>query len=178
MTTLSGQLGLVPVALEDGLRTGPWLGDQVIAVLAANALAFVLAFVGWWETSGISTARGQLGWLALSLVGVAIALGANAWFLARGRGVIRLGQAVALQQIEHGLLPDPAGSRERSNGGSLRACGNGVHSRPMAEGLVAASNMSRYHRSSCPFVAGKDVEVESAAAHAAAGRRPCEVCEP
>jgi len=174
MTTLAGQLGLLPVALEDRLRTGPWSGDQIVATLVANALAIVLAFVAWWETSGIATARGQLGWLALGLVGVAIALGANAWFLARGRGVIRLGCAVALQPLERVGLSGSAPSSERSNGRSLAR----VRSAPMAVGLVAASNMSRYHRSSCPFVDGKDVEVATSAAHAAAGRRPCEVCEP
>src|SRR5947199_77054 len=61
-----------------------------------------------------------------------------------------------------------------------RAAANGVTagraSRPDA--LVAAPNMTRYHRRACPLAAGKTVRPATRAAHERAGRRPCGVCQP
>jgi hypothetical protein len=44
--------------------------------------------------------------------------------------------------------------------------------------LLAADNMTRYHTSDCPFVAGKVVVAAPAISHRRAGRRPCGVCRP
>jgi hypothetical protein len=46
------------------------------------------------------------------------------------------------------------------------------------EVLVAADNMTRYHRSTCPAAAGKNVSSAAEHEHLALGRRPCGLCLP
>lgn len=171
--TLASELGLVPAGVRTSLRTGPWSPDHGIAVCAANLLAIVLCFVAWWQTSGIATARAQLGWFDASLLGVVIGIGANAWFIARGRRMIRLGQVVALAGV--------AGPFGYSNGGELST--NGSHPVKHKEIVpagryVAGERMSRYHIASCLLAADKQVTENSRAVHERAGRRPCELCQP
>jgi hypothetical protein len=44
--------------------------------------------------------------------------------------------------------------------------------------LVAAANMTRYHRPACPLASGKVVQTAAVGRHRQAGRRPCGVCLP
>jgi hypothetical protein len=46
------------------------------------------------------------------------------------------------------------------------------------EVFVAADNMTRYHRSSCPAVVGKDVSPAAEEKHLSLGRTPCGLCLP
>ena len=171
-------------------RTGPFSPDQLGGLLAANAASAALIFAGWWVTSGLSSAHRQLAWLNLSLLGLVTAGAANGIWLARGRRGVSLARTA--------LFPYPPGSHSASgNGMSMRDdvvaawSPSGFRPRPPAaealraasvardsEGLVAASNMSRYHRSGCLLVAGKEVRVVARAEHERAGRAACEVCRP
>lgn len=165
--SLAGAVGLHP-----GRRTCPWSGGQFAAVVAANALALGLALVGWFYSSGKVHADDQIGWLNVSFAGVVLAIGANGFFLARGRQTVRLAMPVALDRTSgsrgwHAPVSD-------SNGSAA------VHSAlpPSSEWFVAIAGTQRYHRPECALVAGKATQEATAGHFAGAGRVPCEVCGP
>jgi hypothetical protein len=166
---------------------GPWNPDHLVGLLVANGIGLVLVFVGWWEASGLGSAKNQLAWLNLSLLGLVTAGGANGLWLARGRRVVTLARAVVLPYPPGvGLRPaaGPAGSNGHAPGRTKPA----QRRPPTAErppgvagqsgGLVAGSAMSFYHHASCLLVTGKDVRVAGRAEHERAGRKACEVCRP
>jgi hypothetical protein len=129
----------------------------------AVTVGFTLLAGGWWGATGTRVFDDQVAFARLAAIGVLAAQGGFVWSLVRGRRAL--------------------GHRVR-NVGHLSALGSAVP--PAASGatavpppgLVAAPDMTRYHRPDCAFTAGKAVSAASAADHAAAGRRPCGVCRP
>lgn len=154
---------LDPMILEKPAPLGPWTPDHLIRVLVSNALGVALVFGGWWLVGGVGSARTQLGWLNVSLLGLAIAGAANGLWLARGYRAVNLGRRAILP---YGSLVHPPSSEHEP------AEPDG------ATPLVAASVMSRYHRRGCLLVAEKDVRVAGRGEHERARRQPCEVCRP
>jgi hypothetical protein len=143
-----------------------------VTITAANGAAVALAVAAWWATSGMDTAGSQVGWSGVGLLGVVIALAANAWFLARGRQVVRVTQRAVLGQSS--FMPFSAdGAVPVADGGSTAVrLLTSEHSYLTVRGTV------RYHRPTCPLVARKDVDEASRSVHEESGRKACEVCEP
>ena len=165
-------LGFLTGALGGQSRRGPWAAGQVVALAAANAIALSLAAAAWWATSGMDRATPQIGWSSVGLLGVVIALAANAWFLARGRQMVRVAQHAVFVQPH--LAPfAPYNGAPVANGGTKPA-------RPAASGdrYLSVPRTVRYHRPSCPLVARKDVDEAPRSVHEQSGRKACEVCEP
>lgn len=177
---------LDPRALGRDARrvVGPWTSDQFVWLLAMNTVGVTFVFTGWWIASGMGSAHDQLGWLDLSVLGLVVAGGANAWWLARGRRVVSLGRAAVLPwppdaRSAHVSADTGPGSNGHSPHPTSPYPSNGARRRLSGvDGLVAGTRMSRYHRSSCLLVAGKQVRVGSRAEHERAGLAPCEVCAP
>jgi hypothetical protein len=158
------------VGLNTPHGTGPWNRTQFAGLVGGNVLAVALAFVGWVRASSEGRAGDQIVWLNVSFAGVVVALGVNGFFLARGRQTVRLATPVALAGTRRsGAAPVPS-----SNGsGPIRSAGA-----PRPGRFVAVAGLNRYHRHHCALVSGKAVEEAMADSFAAAGRIPCEVCEP
>lgn len=165
-------LGFLTGALGGQSRRGPWGAGQVVALAAANAIAVALAAAAWWATSGMDQATSQIRWSGVGLVGVVIALASNAWFLARGRQMVRVAQHAVLAQPH--LVPFPAYSSAPVADGSSTAV------RPPTSGdrYLTVRGTVRYHRPACPLVARKDVDEAPRSVHEQSGRKACEVCEP
>jgi hypothetical protein len=150
---------------------GPFQPDHLATVLAANIVGAALIFAGWWAASGTSSARSQLAWLNLTLVGLIVAAAANGLWLARGRRTVMLARGSVLPYPpRRAASPRAASSNGHGPVGRIAASGH--------EGFVAASNMTRYHSAGCGLVTGKQVMVAPRAAHESAGRIACEVCRP
>ena len=155
-------------------RTRPWAGRQVVGVVTANAVTVAVTLVAWWAASGTGKATEQIGFSSLALVAAVIALASNTWFLARGRQMIRGAQGVVMGERRfapftgHTVPPAPNGSRRPRAGTVVPPDGR----------YPTVSGTSRYHRPSCPLVAGKDTDDAPRSAHEQAGRHPCEVCQP
>ena len=143
-----------------------------MTITAANGVAVALAVAAWWATSGMDTATSQVGWSGVGLLGVVIALAANAWFLARGRQVVRVAQGAVFGQPR--FIPFPA------DGGAPIADGNSTAVRAPTSGdrYLTVRGTVRYHRPACPLVARKDVDEAPRSVHEQSGRKACEVCEP
>jgi hypothetical protein len=150
----------------------PWSAGQVVTITAANGVAVALAVAAWWATSGMDTATSQVGWSGVGLLGVVIALAANAWFLARGRQVVRVTQGAVF-----GL---PRFVPFAADGAAPVADGSSTAVRPPASGdrYLTVRGTVRYHRPACPLVARKDVDEAPRSVHEQSGRKACEVCEP
>lgn len=166
---------------EAATNFGPWTPDHLAGVLVANGVGIVLVFWGWWASSGTGSQHQALSGLDISVLGLVIAGGANAWWLARGRRVVSLARAVVLPR---GVRPTPhrasapTPAAHNGNGHAPVRTAAPRHDGTRADALVAGARMSRYHRVSCPLVADKQVKVGSRAAHERAGLAACEVCEP
>ena len=160
-------------ALRGQSRTRPWAGAQVVGVTTANAIAVAVTLAAWWAASGTGKATEQVGWSSLALAGAVIAVASNTWFLARGRQMVRVAQSAVMGErrfvpFQGGtVLPAPNGSSSR-------------RSQPVPSGghYLAVPGTSRYHRPSCPFVAGKETDDAPRSDHEQAGRHSCEVCQP
>jgi len=143
-----------------------------VTLATANAAAVGLAVVAWWATSGMDAATSQLRWSGIGLFGALIALAANAWFLARGRQLIRGSQGTLLAQVRFAPVPAESGPPVTN--------GVGKAVRPVSSDdcYVSVAGSVRYHRPTCPMVARKDVDEAPRSVQERSGRRACEVCEP
>ena len=143
-----------------------------MTITAANGAAVALAVAAWWATSGMDTATSQVGWSGIGLLGVVIALAANAWFLARGRQVVRVAQGNVLGWSR--FAPFSA------DGAAPVADGSSTAVRPPTSEhhYLSVRGTVRYHRPACPLVARKDVDEAPRFVHEESGRKACEVCQP
>ena len=154
-------------------RTRPWGGAQVAGVATANAVAVASTIAAWWAASGTGKATEQVGWSSIALAGAVIAVASNTWFLARGRQMVRVAQSAVMG--ERRFVPYRGGTVPPAPNGSSRR-----RSQPVPAGghYLNVPGTRRYHRPSCPLVAGKDSDDAPCSGHEQAGRRACEVCEP
>jgi hypothetical protein len=137
---------------------------SIVAVLGAGG--FVAMAIAWRGTATTVRVDHQVDWLPLGVAGASAAtLAMVGWVLAGRRSVAeRVAGLTALV---------PAHSSSASNAAAESRAGRAAE--PAA--LVATDGMVRYHRPSCPLVAGKPARAQGRAAHEAAGRRPCGICE-
>jgi hypothetical protein len=163
------RLPIAPVNSSVGGRTlaGPWSSDAFTRLLVSNAVGLMMIIAGWYEASGAGAIRAQMGWLNLALAGLVIAGVANGLWLLRGRQAMSLAGAVILSPPQGYSTVRPSTALPTSKS---HRNGRGY--------LVAGNGMTRYHRSECVMVAGKEVWQTGRAQHERAGLRPCEVCEP
>lgn len=146
----------IPSSAIPGGRVAAW-ALRLLGCAGAVAIA-----VAWWRASETVRVEQQVEWAPLGLAGAsAISLALLLSFVAARQAV-----AVRLRRLAPALEKwnGPAGTDDESPSGDLGP-------------LVAAGNMARYHRGSCPLAAGKPVRTGSRTDHEAAGRRPCGVCE-
>jgi hypothetical protein len=133
-------------------------GSRLVSLLGFAALG-----AAWLGTAHLTRIEDQIPWLAVALLGLALACGAPVWALTGQRRAvaIRLAEVTDLLELHAGRAGETAA------GGVGRS-----------DDLVASASMVRYHRPACPLAAGKRVVPATRSAHAAAGRQPCGVCEP
>lgn len=135
--------------------------DVAVGYVAVVAVAGLIA-AAWWGASGDADEGRQFGWLGLAFAAdAAIGLIAAAWL---GVGYRRV--ALRRRSLLSGLAAEPAATVAPADEGAGTAV------------FVRGAGMSRYHRSGCHLVVGKNVEEAAAADHEAAGCRPCPVCRP
>ena len=143
--------------------SGPWTQDHRIALVLRNGVALTLMIVGWWMASGTTSIGAEVAWLSVAVLGLVVAGIANGLWLAMGYRSIVLARNVVI-----------------TPGQDLNPVRTETPARP-AEGetsLVTADAMSRYHRTDCQLVVGKELRTAARSLHEQSGRRPCEVCEP
>lgn len=131
-----------------------------VAVTVGFGLALLVA--GYWGVSGTRVFDDQVSAARTAAAGVLVAQLGFGLVVLRGRRALGRRLGVGLTRNE------PAGAVTADGQAALRT----------TTGFVAAPDMTRYHRDSCAFVAGKAVVPAATAEHEQAGRRPCGVCLP
>ncbi|MGH9035735.1 MAG: hypothetical protein ACRD0O_08215 [Acidimicrobiia bacterium] len=139
--------------------TEPWSRRAVLRAVVAVGVAAVLLVVAWVGASDTTQVDTQLRWLNLGLVGILLVGAATAVTTLDGR------RAVGIRRQQ--LLPD-----EPKTAAATDVLSNGT------EPIVSVARMRRYHRTSCPLVAGKPAQAAEVAVHRQAGLEPCGICEP
>lgn len=159
---------LSPAALRaagaDGF--GPWTSADLVRTAVCNAVGLLMVGVSWDQAAGQTLIRNELFWLELGLLGVAVAATGNALWILSGRRHVGLARTVVLPHRRP--RPAPAGPAR-----SAQAADPGGNT-----DLWAGPTMTRYHRPDCPFLQDKAAQPASREDHQAAGRMPCELCEP
>lgn len=136
---------------------------RVLAVIGVSLMAF-----SWYGASDTVRVERQVEWATLGLAGAsAVSFGMILWcFVARRTVQARLGRLAS-------VIGDTGSRPARSASGStLRPDGL------TTDRFVASQVMVRYHRATCPLVAGKPTGSGTRMEHEDAGRKPCGVCEP
>ena len=159
---------------EPGVSTVPWAADQILGVVAVDVIGLGLVVAGWWMASGTAKAGTQVAWLNVSILGLVLSGGANGLWLTRVRRAVTLSRTTVETLIRAAVLADASTVSEWYAPAVPSGNGNGAD----AGGLVASPAMSYFHRPDCLLAADKHVDAMVRAKHVAAGRRPCEVCQP
>lgn len=148
----------IPGAALPGGRTTAW-AVRLLRLGGAAAVA-----IAWLQSSATVEVDRQVDWAAVGIAGVAaIGLASVLAFVAARQALaMRLHRLVSVvEAMPTATEPDVQPAHVVT-----------------PELPVAAPNMARYHRSSCPLARSKPVRADKHADHEAAGRRPCGVCEP
>ncbi|HVY10866.1 MAG TPA: hypothetical protein VHB18_12065 [Mycobacteriales bacterium] len=140
----------------------PWTAPLLSRLIAFNVIGFVFIAVSWYQVSGELTVRDELAWFNVGVVGLIVSGIGNGYWLLAGRS--HVGRARMM------VLP-PRATPLRGDWDDRLA--EDLENRP-----VAGVAMTRYHRPTCPMVAGKETTSTTRRAHERAGRTPCELCEP
>lgn len=155
-------LSLERVVQRDVRALRPWTAPLLSRLITFNVIGFMLVAMSWYQVSGEVAVRDQLAWFNVGVVGLIVSgIGNGSWLLS-GRSHIGRARMMVL----------PPRAKSASSGWDARLAED-LENRPVA-GLA----MTRYHRPSCPMVAGKQTTATTRRAHERAGRTPCELCEP
>lgn len=133
----------------------PWAVGDAVGLYLATLAGLVMIFVAWYNASGSDRLSTMVAWTNLGVGGIIVSGTANALWLLSGRRAVGERRRWLLEVTDE---DQPMETR--------------------SERLVAGPGMTRFHLESCPLVVGKSATAASRKEHAAAGRRPCGVCEP
>jgi hypothetical protein len=144
--------------IDDRQPSRLWTRSQVQAVAAVNAVGAALIVTSYAVCAGLSTLHGQIPWINLAVVGVAIAGSANAalLFFARRAFRVRFGTVTAV--VSAVTAPVPAAARPRD------------------AWVRVARGGSLVHRPDCPFVHDRPTRRVDAATVRDNDPRRCGVC--
>jgi hypothetical protein len=136
-----------------------WARRDVVQLVVLSVLGVVLMAAGWYMSGDGQPLDQQMPRLDLAVGGLLIGVLGGGLFLIRGlRGVAdrkATVKALAARRVAARATATPLVATDE---------------------LVAAADMTRYHRAACPLVAGKPVAAAGRAEHERRDRRPCGLC--
>ena len=142
-------------------ESSPWLPSMMLFWQVLTAVMGIALIIAWYSVSGKSVFDDQKPGIDIAILVLIISCALDGMFILAGR------RAVGARR-EHLLSSVPVIPRRRG----------ATSSAPALAGLVAGDGLTRYHRTSCQLVEGRDWPIASLAAHQAAGRTACGVCAP
>ena len=139
----------------------PWQVAHLLVWYVGAGAGLVVILVAWWGASGTTRVPALVTWVNVGVAGLVVSGLANLVWLLEGRR--------AVGERRYAVLGDPDVSAltQRPAAGSAAD-----------EPLVAAGPMTRYHRTGCPAVSGKQVSAAARDDHESVGRSPCGICRP
>ena len=150
----------------------PWSVQDLTRLAGGYAFAFVVIGIAWFGASDqVAWNDAQVLWVNVGGAGLILAALSSAIWILYGRRMVGRKRLLLLALLEERQQlvastrrkPAPAFSADEPLAGVALVTGNG---------------MSKYHRASCPLVAGKAIREASANSVNADGLVPCGVCEP
>lgn len=147
------------IILRQRRSARPWAGDAVARLAIANVVALCVIVAGVYQVAGAEGIRARMAWLNLGIAALVASGCANGLWLLRVRGVV--GDA------REGLA---GWASELPIRGGLTSADEGT--------VVLVPGTGRYHRASCAFVAGRQIERVSVSDANGGARQACEVCLP
>jgi hypothetical protein len=151
-------------------RPYPWLVGDVLSVLVADVVGLGLLMGALYGTRHTTDPDRLVLLLNVAAAGLIVSLAGNAVFFLTGLRQVG--------QLRTELLGRPADGEAAAGSGADVPANTAYDAVAEDELLVAADNMTRYHRSSCPAVVGKAVSPAGEDRHLSLGRRPCGLCLP
>lgn len=154
--------------LVAALVEGPWELPHLASLSSRLAVASLGLVVSWIGSSGTTSWNAQQAWTAVGIGSVVLGMtGIVGWLRA---GVAEL-RAFKVEQLSRRQLHrvvdagyEPAAGRGRASGAD--------------DGVITGNGMTRYHRATCLFVAGKPTKQLHRSDARGAGLEPCAVCAP
>ena len=138
----------------------PWSRADLVGFGAMTAVGGALLSLGWFGAADRLELGRQVAYLNLGVAGLLVGGAGGLSWLRSGLRSVRARKAAILVELR-------AGTVDAFPEATLVAA---------TAAYVATTAMTRYHRPSCSFVAGKEVTASTLAAHTAAGRKPCGMC--
>lgn len=153
-------------------RRMPWTVEDLMRTYLGNAIGLVAVLTSWYGVSGTAVPARSVRWLVVGIAGV-IALGTvNGLWLLAGRRAVGERSALVHAGIEELL---PALSRTPAMSPAVAPVTSVATDMAPEGALVTVAGGTRYHRSDCQLVVGKDLV---RGAEVLAARTPCGVCAP
>jgi hypothetical protein len=123
--------------------------------------SLILLATAWYGASDTTNFVNQIYWIVLGIAGTVLLSFGALMFLLDGMREIRGRRLAVMQDLDAALSDAPQTAQV---------------TRDLA---VASSQMTHYHRGTCPLVRGKSVPIIGlSVTHLDAGRVPCGVCAP
>lgn len=135
----------------------PWGQTTITVSLGIQLLTFGVLGWAFVQARYEATVPDQEPWAVLAVLAAVLSGAANGWWLLTGRRAL----AQRRQRLFGRGRGAPVGPRIAE-----------------PDALVAAAEMTRYHRAGCTLAHGKAVLGAPRSSHEAAGRRPCDWCRP
>lgn len=138
----------------------PWQVSHLLVWYLGAGLGLTVIVAAWWGSSGTTSVTTLITWVDVGVVGVVVSGIANLLWLLEGRRAVGERRYAVLGDVDVSLHAQAPALPESE------------------QPLVATEQMTRYHRPSCPAVAGKQVTAAARADHESAGRSRCGICQP
>jgi hypothetical protein len=147
---------------QDRSGDSPWASEDVTRLACILAAGLAANTIAWYGASGATHWSTQMRWLVLAIGGVTItAAGCVRWVIAGLRST-RHDRAEIVGAIEARWLAFDEPIRPVQDTRDV---------------VVAGRTMTRFHRPTCQFAAGKQVAVLTMSQVRSRGLIPCPVCD-
>lgn len=143
-----------------------WGFDHSKAWFGVNVACAALLGISWYVASGESTLDSQISSVNLAVLSVLVQGAANVvWLRSSRRALVRRrGRLEADLEVEYRAGTPVDAEPISASGADVR--------------LIAGPGTTRFHRSNCELVAGRNWPVVRADDERVQSRRPCGVCRP
>ena len=151
-----------PETLRSPRDLGPWHSELLTRLLLGNGLGLIAIAIGWWQVSGATGERTQVGWLVAVAAGVGIGGTSNAMWLLRGMQSVSVARDVVLPRLAVACLRETRQS----------------DASPHHAAIVFLPTTQRFHLANCALVEGRVTKKPRPLDRAAIAQAPCSVCRP
>ncbi len=147
----------------------PWKVSDAAIFAVCTFVGLSLVLFAWYGASGSDRSSTQVECVDAAVAGALVATAGNVLWILSGRRAVGLRTARQTERLERFMELEPAA--EAGLAASTRE-------KPVIDSLVAAKNLTVYHRPDCPLVDGRHVRRFNPSSSRSPAKEPCGVCLP